>query len=71
MVIYLWKSTLDYLITVQFSIKRSRSIHILSIQINTKSLDWLSTFATSNCPSLQERLTDVVRMLGILKYGYI
>ena len=54
-------------------IKKSHSIHILSIQINTKRLDWffiiLST--TSNCPSLQECLTDVVRMLGILKYGYI
>ena len=54
-------------------IKKSHSIHILSIQINTKRLDWFFIIfsTTSNCPSLQERLIDVVRMLGILKYGYI
>ena len=70
--------TLEYLITVHMYdlIKRSHSIHILSIQIDTKSLELFNSLTTSNCPSLQAiwiwvfhyvRLIDAVRLLDTLE----
>ena len=54
---------LEYLIAVH--IKRSHSIHILSIQIDTKSLDFSST--TSNCPFLQAKWNGVFHYVRLLE----
>ena len=67
-----WRSNsvLEYLITVHeflpiFQFRMSHSIHILSIQIETKNLDFIRS-TTSNCPSLQAIWNGVLHYVSLV-----
>ena len=67
-----WRSNsvLEYLITVHeflpiFQFRMSHSIHVLSIQIETKNLDFIRS-TTSNCPSLQAIWNRVLHCVSLV-----
>ena len=67
-----WRSNsvLEYLITVHeflpiFQLRMSHSIHVLSIQIETKNLDFIKS-TTSNCPSLQAIWNGVLHYVSLV-----